>query len=145
MSQWRCVTSRIVLRALKQIVLKTHQDKQDNFTKLVGISSLTNTVVGYHGLRVTVVLVVTQNALQLPGRRSYRRFRPRPLAHCAMLAFSYCMRSQPRCGTPQQAHACSRSSRHWTSLCTVIDCPDTQRILPPRRARSCATCNSVGM
>ena len=78
LSQWKCVTSRIVLRALKQMVLKTHQDKQDNFTKLVGTSSLTNTVVGYHGLCVTVVLVVTQNVLQLPGRRSYRRFRPRP-------------------------------------------------------------------
>ena len=37
---------------------------------------------------------------------------------------------------PQQAHACSRSFLNWTSLCTVIDCPDTQRILPPRRARS---------
>ena len=61
---------------------------------------------------------------------------PATLAQCAMLAFSHCMRSQPRGGTPQQAHACSRSFRHWTSSCTVIDCPDTQRTLPPRRARS---------
>ena len=30
---------------LKQIVLKTHQDKQDNFTKLVDTSSLTNSVL----------------------------------------------------------------------------------------------------
>ena len=74
LSHWRCVTSRIVLRALKQIVLKTHQDKQDNFTKLVGTSSLTNTVVGYHGPCVTATL----NVLQLPGRKYYRRFRPRP-------------------------------------------------------------------
>ena len=69
------------------------------------------------------------------GTRPYRHICLPPLAR-AGLACSHCMRSQPRCGTPQQAHACSRSFRHWTSLCTVIDCPNTQRIPPPRRARA---------
>ena len=75
---------------------------------------------------------------------SYRRI-CLSLLPCVMLTFSYCMRSQPRVDTPQQAHACSRSFRHWTSFCTIIDCPDTQRILPSRRTRSWATCNSVDM
>ena len=51
----------IVLRALEQVVLKTRDEKQDNCTKLVDTSSLD----GYHGLCLTVVLVVTQNVLRL--------------------------------------------------------------------------------
>ena len=53
----------------------------------------------------------------------------RPYRHVC----SYCMLSQPRGGTPQQAHACSGSFHHWTSLCTVTDCPDTHRVFtaPP--------------
>ena len=65
LSQWRCVTSTIVLRALEQVVLKTRDEKQDNCTKLVDTSSLTNSLDGYHGLCLTVVLVVTQNVLRL--------------------------------------------------------------------------------
>ena len=68
------------------------------------------------------------------GTRPYRHICLPPLVRAGM-ACSYCLRSQPRRGTPQQAHACSRSFRHWTSLCTVIDCPDTQRILPPPGAK----------
>ena len=68
------------------------------------------------------------------GTRPCRQMCLLPLER-ARLACSYCMRSQPRCGTPQQAHACNWSFRHWTSLYTVIDCLDTQRIPPPRRAR----------
>ena len=54
----------IVLRALEQVVLKTRDEKQDNCTKLVDTSSRTNSLDGYHGLRLTVVLVVTQNVLR---------------------------------------------------------------------------------
>ena len=53
------------------------------------------------------------------------------------------MRSQPRVGTLQQAHACSKSFRHWSSLCTFMGCQNTQRIPPPRQARRWATCSSV--
>ena len=55
----------IVLRALEQVVLKTRDEKQDNCTQLVDTSSLTNSLDGYHGLSVTVVLVATQNVLRL--------------------------------------------------------------------------------
>ena len=53
----RCVTSRVVLRALEQIVPKTHDEKKQNKTtaqKLVDTSSLTNLPVGHHGLCLTV-------------------------------------------------------------------------------------------
>ena len=55
----------IVLRAMEQVVLKTRDEKQDNYTKLVDTSSLTNSLDGHHGLCLTVVLVVTQNVLRL--------------------------------------------------------------------------------
>ena len=54
------------------------------------------------------------------GTRPYRHI-CLPLLVRAGLASSYCMRSQPRGGTPQQVHAC---------LLSVMDCPDTRRILP---------------
>ena len=36
-------------------------------------------------------------------------------------------------GTPQQAHVCSRFLHYWTSLCTVMYCPDTRSVFtaPP--------------
>ena len=46
------------------------------------------------------------------------------------LACSCCMRSQPMVW---HTHTCSRSFLHWTSLCTVMDVPDTQRIFRPAR------------
>ena len=38
-------------------------------------------------------------------------------------------------GTSQQAHACSRWSLHWTSLCTVMNCPDTACFSSPLGAK----------
>ena len=66
------------------------------------------------------------------GTRSYRHVCLPPLER-AGLACSNCMRSQPRGGTPQQAHACSRFLHYWTSLCTVMSCPDTRSVFtaPP--------------
>ena len=64
--------------------------------------------------------------------RSLTRHVCLPPVERARLACSYCMRSQPRGGTPQQAHACSGSLHHWTSLSTVMYCRrHTQRVYRP--------------
>ena len=55
------------------------------------------------------------------------------LRTASRLLFLHPIRNDPvvwHC-TLQQAHACSRSFLHWTSLCTVMDGPDTQRTSRP--------------
>ena len=91
---------------------------------------------------VSVLVLSSTCCCPWRGTRSYRHVCLPPLER-AGLACSYCMRSQPRGGTPQQAHACSRFLHYGTSLCTVMYCPDTRSVFTAAcvtRVRCCLRC-----
>ena len=73
---------------------------------------------------------------------------PSASSRTCWVSLPYFMRSQPRGGTPQQAHACSRFLHYWTSLCTHVLSRHTQRVYRPagregERRATRQTCGSL--
>ena len=60
---------------------------------------------------------------------------PVTLARRATLACSWCTRSEPRSGTPQQAHACTKFHHSFPSFSTVDEELNSGACFTPRRAQ----------